>query len=147
MKNTKILYTLIAFFLISLLAGPGAFGSAQETVETAPDTTITEETTTSTPDATETASEETRNLSAEDLEEISAAHRNLTEANEAFTLAQQNLITVNAVFEYVLGRIVKAYGINLRTEAVNIATGAITDRTPEVVSTAWSSAAENITPY
>ena len=116
-----LLVGLIPWLTVSL--------SGQEAVETAPDTTITEEANTNIETTSTGISEEEteismvgdttgtapiRYVSAEDLNEL--------------TSAQEDLSNANAIVQYILSRMIRDYRINVQTEVLNIKTGAITSR-------------------
>ena len=82
---------------------------AQEAAETASETVITEETTTTTPTTP-------RIVSPELLTELRASQAALEDAQK--------------IVQYVIGKIVLEYQVDIRTEVINIDTGEITTRPP-----------------
>ena len=102
---TKLIVTVA--FVLGVFAGV-AYG--QETTETAPETTITEETATTTPTTPRVVSQELLN--------------ELRDRQADFEDAQK-------LVNYVLAKIVQEYQVDIRTEVINIDTGEITPRTTE----------------
>ena len=103
-KNTLKIILFVVVFLSAFYA-TGLY--AQEAAETAPEAEVTEETTTTTP-------ETPRVVSQELLDELKASQA-------AFEDAQK-------IVNYVLGKIVQEYQVDIFTELVNIDTGEILPR-------------------
>ncbi len=118
MISKKITYMFIVMFALGLIMGFESPVTAQETTEEATEnadsTTVAVEATTATPDGTTLVPEVARTLSPEDLNEIQAA--------------QDVLERADAVFQYVLTKIIAEYQINVQTEVLNIRNGAIVPR-------------------
>ncbi len=105
-KRTLRIVVFTVLFLLGIATGV-AYG--QEATETAPETTITEETATTTPTTP-------RIVSVELLTELKARQADFEDA--------QKLIN------YVLSKIITEYQVDIRTEVINIDTGEITPRPP-----------------
>ena len=95
------------FVVVALFVGMAAGVHAQEASETAPETTLTEETATTTPTTPRVVSQEL-------LDELKASQA-------AFEDAQK-------IVNYVLGKIIQEYQVDIFTELINIDTGEITPR-------------------
>jgi hypothetical protein len=101
---------IVVLFVVLFLIGIATALYGQEAVETAPETTITEETATTTPTTP-------RIVSQELLTELKASQAALEDAQK--------------IIQYVLGKIIQEYQVDIRTEVININTGEITPRTTE----------------
>lgn len=93
---------LVTSFILCVFVGV-AYG--QEAVETAPEATTTEETTTTTPTTPRVVSQEL-------LTELRASQVALEDAQK--------------IIQYIIGKIVLEYQVDIRTEVINIVTGEIT---------------------
>lgn len=103
-RTARKILILIVLFVFGVAA---SVVYAQETTETAPETEITEEAATTTPTTP-------RIVSLELLTELKASQA-------AFEDAQK-------IVNYVLGKIIVEYQVDIRSEVINIDTGEITPR-------------------